>query len=322
MTGMTTPAFDAPADWPWDAMPADLLDALTSSLARQLAPGPVYLLIDPMSSDVSQPIDTYPRHPVTCAALQSPAEQLPYLVELRDANDPLLAQSIAWAAEEHLRACANGSGPCRIAGWLQPHVPNGGATLARQIGALLQARNAPGGGHYLRLADRRVLALLHRLESPAIDWPRQLKGMAHWIYLDANFALRMLQGQSGPAANQPLQLNAAHWQCVIEAEAINRSLMAWQGFRHPLPDDAVAQVMAPLARARRHGLHEPQDLAAYAAEALQFSAFEQYPDLAGRIARCLHTQQPLADRLQALRGRWTDSDTASPPPPPPPGRRP
>ncbi|MCY1549439.1 hypothetical protein D9M68_856050 [compost metagenome] len=80
---------------------------------------------------------------MTCAALQSPAEQLPYLVELRDANDPLLAQSIAWAAEEHLRACANGSGPCRIAGWLQPHVPNGGATLARQIGALLRRATRP-----------------------------------------------------------------------------------------------------------------------------------------------------------------------------------
>lgn len=313
MTAVGTPAFETPADWPWDAAPADLLDALTSSLARQLGAGPVYLLIDPMSSDVSPPIDTHPRHSVTGDALQLPAEQLPYLVELRDANDPLLAQSIAWAIEDHLRACANGSGPCCIGGWLQPHEPNDGAALARQIGALLEARNAPGGGHYLRLADRRVLALLHRLESPAIDWPRQLAGIAHWIYLDANFALQMLKGQSDPAANRPLQLNAAHWQFVMEAEAINRSLMAWHGFRHPLPDDAVAQVTARLARARRHGLHEAQDLAAYAAEALRFSAFEQYPDLPGRIARSLQTRQPLADRLQALRGHWADGDTASPP---------
>lgn len=81
---MTTPASETPADWPWDAMPADLLDALTSSLARQLTAGPVYLLIDPLSSDVSPPIDIHPRYPVTGDALQLPAEQLPYLVELRE----------------------------------------------------------------------------------------------------------------------------------------------------------------------------------------------------------------------------------------------
>ncbi|WP_409170028.1 hypothetical protein [Variovorax sp. H27-G14] len=312
---------ETPVDWPWEAVPVPLHAALASSLEQQLRPGPVYLLVDPFNGDVEPPIESNPRYAVPGDALRVHAEQLPYLVELKDTRDPLLEQSIAWAVEEHLQACANGSGPCRIGGWLQPHAPHDGAVLARQVGALLLASDAPNRGGYLRLADRRVLALLHQGAGstpeappllPAIDWGRQLKGIAHWIYLDGNFTLRALQGQPGAATCGPLQLEAAHLQCMADAEAINLGLMAWQRFRHPLPDDAAAQITTLLSRARRHGLRRPDDLAAYAAEALRFPAFEHYPDLPGRIARSLQTDQPLAERLAALRDRWADAPPPAP----------
>ena len=88
---------------------------------------------------------------------------------------------------------------------------------------------------------------------------------------------------------------------MADAEVINRSLMAWQGRQHPLPDDALAQVMPVLQRARRHGLPTPEDQAAYIAEALTYPTFEAWPELPAHIARSLQSGQPLSERLAALR---------------------
>jgi hypothetical protein len=308
-SAMQTPSSETVPAWPWSDVPQALLEALETSLREQLHDGAVYLLIDPFLGDVEPQIDTHPRHPVPNDGTQVPAAQWPYLIELKGAQDPLLARSIEWAAHEHLCACINGSGAYRIGGWLQPHAENGGPALARQLGALLVASDIARTGRYLRLADRRVLALLNPsqlwAEASAIDWAQQLTGIAHWIYLDTNFKLRLLNGRPGLAASKSLRLNVAHWRLVADAEAVNRSLMAWQGFRHPLPDDAMAQVLVALERARLRGLREPEDLAAYVVEALRFPAFEQFPELQGRIDRALLTQQPLADRLRALRRHWS-----------------
>lgn len=294
--------------WPWSEVPQALLEALTTSLRQQLRDGAVYLLIDPFLGDVDPPIDGHPRHLVPGEGTHVPAAQWPYLIELEDAQDPLLARSIEWAAHEHLCACINGSGAYRIGAWLQPHAGNGASALARQLGAFLVASGA-SRTRYLRLADRRVLALLNQPRLPAgtsaIDWARQLTAIERWIYLDASFKLQVLQGREGPVAGMPLRLDEAHWRLLLDAEAVNRSLMAWQGVRHPLPDDAPAQVSAVLERARLRGVREPEDLAAYAVEALRFPAFERFPGLQERIDRAHRTQQPLADRLRALRGHWS-----------------
>jgi hypothetical protein len=309
MAAMQTTSNDATLHWPWSEVPHPLLDALAASLRRHLDDGAVYLLIDPFLGDAEPPIDTHPRPRVPNDDVQVADARWPYLIEIKSAQDPLLAQSIVWAASEHLHACVNGSGAYRVGGWLQPHAENDGPALARQVGALLVAGDRSRIGRCLRLADRRVLALLNppqlSVEACAIDWALQLKGMAHWIYLDANFKLQALHGRPGLAAASPLRLTVAHWRLVADAEPINRSLMAWQGFRHPLPDDALSQVTTALERARFRGLQEPEDLAAYVVEALRFPAFEQFPDLQGRIDRTLQTRQPLADRLRALRGGWS-----------------
>jgi hypothetical protein len=306
---MQTTSNEAARHWPWSEVPPPLLDALATSLRQRLEDGPVYLLIDPFLGDVQPPVDTHPRLPVPKDDMPVADAQWPYLVEIKDAQDPLLAWSMTWAAREHLHACVNGSGAYRIGGWLQPHAENNGPALARQMGALLVAGDRSRIGRCLRLADRRVLALLNppqlSVETCAIDWAQQLKGLARWIYLDTNFKLQVLHGRPGPAASIALRLTVAHWRLVADAEPINRSLMAWQGFRHPLPDDALSQVTTALERARFRGLRDAEDLAAYVVEALRFPAFEQFPDLQGRIDRSLQTQQPLADRLRALRSHWS-----------------
>lgn len=309
MTAMPTTPNELATQWPWSELPQTLVDALATSLRQRLDEGPVYLLIDPFLGDVAPRIDTHKRHALPRDDTQVPDAQWPYLIEIKDVHDPLLVQSIVWAAREHLHACVNGSGAYRIGGWLQPHAENDGPALARQVGALLVAGDRSRTGRCLRLADRRVLALLNppqlSVEACAIDWAQQLKGMAQWIYLDTNFKLQALHGRPGPAATSSLRLTVAHWRLVADAEAVNRSLMAWQGFCHPLPDDALSQVTTALERARFRGLRDAEDLAAYVVEALRFPAFEQFPELQGRIDRSLQTRQPLADRLRALRSHWS-----------------
>lgn len=309
MTAMPTTPNELATQWPWSELPQTLIDALATSLMQRLHEGPVYLLIDPFLGDVEPRIDTHKRHAIPKDHMPVSDAQWPYLIEIGDIHDPLLVQSIVWAAREHLYACVNGSGAYRIGGWLQPHAENDGPTLARQVGALLTAGDRSRTGRCLRLADRRVLALLNppalSVETAVIDWTQQLAGMAHWIYLDTNFKLQALRGRPGRAATSALRLTVAHWRLVADAEAINRSLMAWQGICHPLPDDALNQVAKALERARFRGLREPEDLAAYVVEALRFPAFERFPELQGRIDRTLQTRQPLADRLQALRSHWS-----------------
>lgn len=314
-----TPMQDHPSDWPWDHLPGTLVPVLAEAMTQQFAFGPIYLLIDPFFSDFELSLDRqgqpHARYDVPGEGLRPPADKLPYLVELKGVNDPLFEQSLQWAAHEHLAACVNGNGAYGIGGWLQPHGAIGGTELARQLGGLFKASGEPNGSSYLRLADRRVLALLQHApqlsaampDAPTlrpIDWAQQLQGIAAWVYLDANFALQRLSGRMGEAGAGPLRLDDAHWRLLGDAEAIHRSLMAWQGTQHPLPDTALTQVAQVLVRARRHGLRTAEDCAAYAAEALRFPAFESWPDLSDRIARSLSTGQPLADRLVALRGQW------------------
>lgn len=305
--------------WPWRNLPDALVPQLAATLAHQLTAGPLYVLIDPFAGDLELGIDAtgkpHQRIRVPGTDLNQAVEQLPFLVEIEDARDPLLAQSVEWAALEHMVACGAGDGPYRIGGWLQPHATGSGAVLARQIGALLHASGAPHGGRYLRLADRRVLALLRHapLLSAAmsaaptlrpIDWYAQLQGIAAWTYLDANFGLQRLDCRQGAPTHAALKLDDAYWQLLGASETINRTLMAWQGRQHPLPADALVQTAQRLVLARAAGLREPQDCVAYAAEALSFPAFSTWKSLPGYVAHCQKKQQAFAEELPSLRRHW------------------
>lgn len=312
---------NTPSDWPWRNLPDILVPLLTETLARQLTAGPLFMLVDPFSGDLELGANSqgrpHQRIAVPDAGLNQSAEQLPYLVEISDACDPLLTQSVEWAALEHMVACnAGGDGPYRIGGWLQPHEAGTGTALARQIGFLLHASGKPQHGRYLRLADRRVVALLHCAPTlttampakPAlrpIDWQKQLQGIAAWIYLDANFGLQRLSGNPGAPVTGSLQLDAAYWHLMGSAETINRTLMAWQGTRYPLPQDALVQAAQRLMAARQAGLSDSQDCIAYATEALNFPAFAQWARMQEYIVYCQKHRQAFALQLPVLRKQWS-----------------
>ena len=297
----------APVDWPWDHLPVEVSQSLALSMAEQFDVGPIYLLIDPMLGPVEQLPPHLERYPIPGDGLGITPDDMPFLVEFETCDDPTLIDSLSWAAAEQLKAIAAGSGAYRLGGWLQPHDTGPAVDLADQIGGLLRAQGGANGGRYLRLADRRVLDLLRHAATPPIDWTAQLQGISNWVYLDRNFKLCSVRGRPGLATTDPLRMSPAHWDLVAQAEAINRSLMAWQRTTHPLPDNAVHQLLPALLRARQQGLQRPDDQAAYAVEAVRYPAFEQWPNLPGRIARSLKTRQPLADRLEALRDQWSDA---------------
>ncbi|MCR6476619.1 hypothetical protein NU688_10705 [Variovorax sp. ZS18.2.2] len=314
MSNSTSPVSNVPP-WPWDTPPGTLIETCAAALLSRLEHGrPVYLLIDAFSGSPNG-FDTIdrPRHAINTKYLKVPPERAPCLLELEDRHDPLLGQSLISAVQEHLNACAGGGGPCRIGGWLQTHGSDG-AALAIQLSALFRARGAPNGGRYLRLADRRVLALLHqasRLQSvlplPPIDWSSGLQGIAVWTYMGTNFDLQSLQGAAGESRPRPLKLEASHWTLLLQAEAINRTLMAWQRTCHPLPGDAVFRALQKVRLASQLGLIGPKNQSACAAEALQHPAFEQWPGLSHCLAETILREWPLADVLAQHRANWMPS---------------
>ncbi|MCY1215038.1 hypothetical protein D9M72_268730 [compost metagenome] len=303
------------AAWPWEAPPVALVARCSAALLSQLAyDRPVYLLIDGFSGSPEGlgEVGRHRRHAIDVERLKVPPDRAPYLLELEDRHDPLLDLSLVLAIQEHLNACADGSGPSRVGGWLQTHRHGGnGATLARQLRGLFHARGAPGKGRYLRLADRRVLGLLHQaprahsvLPLPPIDWSSSLQGIASWAYLDMNFDVQALRGAAGDSLPRPLKLEAPHWTLPVRAEAINRTLMAWQRTRRRLPADALAQALHKVGNASRRGLADPKTQAAYAAEALQHPAFEAWPGLDPCLAETVRRGWPMAEVLAQQRVHW------------------
>ncbi|ADU38561.1 DUF4123 domain-containing protein [Variovorax paradoxus] len=300
-------------DWPWDDVPAALVESLSAQLMSRFAPGrPIYLLIDPFLGDEKGLDDHRAKYPIDGKSFDVPPDRSPYLIELEDRHDPLLDASLAIAVREHLVACTVGSGAFRIGAWLQTD-HSSGALLARQLSHLFRARGAPNAKRYLRLADRRMLALLHQMPHlenqspmPAIDWPEVLKGVTEWIYLDMNFKLQSLQGAPGELRILPLNLKERHWALPLQAEAINRTLMAWQQQRYPLPADATVQVLRKVANAQRRGIVDPQDQAAYSAEALCHEAFESWQGLDDQLISLRRFGGRVQDMLAEQRANWVD----------------
>ncbi|MBJ2159866.1 DUF4123 domain-containing protein [Variovorax sp. IB41] len=298
-------------NWPWDDVPAALVESLSAQLMSRFAPGrPIYLLIDPFLGDEKSLDGRHARYPIDGASFDVPPDRSPYLIELEDRHDPLLDVSLTIAVREHLVACAVGSGAFRIGAWLQ--TSNGaGAVLARQLSHLFRARGAPNAKRYLRLADRRMLALLHQMPHmenqspmPVIDWREALKGVTDWIYLDMNFKLQSLQGTPGELRILPLKLEQRHWTLPLQAEAINRALMAWQQLRYPLPADATVQVLRKVANAQRRGIVNPQDQAAYSVEALCHEAFESWRGLDDQLISLQRFGGRMQDMLSEQRAHW------------------
>jgi hypothetical protein len=309
--------------WPWESPPDALAQALAEGLADQFSAGPIYLLIDPHLGDppgiepdkamaigrldgmqrVREAVWRRPIHALHPAQSSDVTEfEFPYLVRLEDAHDPWLTTSVEWAIQEHLNACAIGSGPYRMGGWLQPHSVDEGTALSRQLHALMRYTDDKGELRLARLSDRRVLHTLRK--GTQIEWEKALQGIARWSYLDHNFALQTLQGHDGIPASTPLMWCEAHQDVLNRSQALHLVQAAWLRTTFPLPDGVFDRMMHKVRVAEQRRLVDPKDQATYAAEALAEPAFEHWPKLPEIIDIARRTCQELSDSLDYLRPNW------------------
>jgi hypothetical protein len=310
--------------WPWDSPPPSLTASLASRLSEQFGTGPAYLLINPDHGDppgveldesagaafgdgvrhAREAVWQRPVHTLHSSEYHRFTEvNFPYLVHFNEGNDPWLTTSIEWAVQEHLNACAIGTGVYRIGGWVRPHGERSGHALARQLALLMHFRGSDGSPGLARLQDRRVLHLLH--QRAGIDWSSGLKGVERWCYLDHNLVLQNLQGAPGTPGFQALPAAAVHSGLLDRSMAVNLAVARWLRSAFPLPENALALVLDKVRIAGQRGVRHAQDQGAYAAEALIEPAFEHWPDLDRLIKTVARFHQRLSDGMDLHRPEWT-----------------
>lgn len=270
---------------------------------------PIMLLVDPLLGE-PLPADA-PSHsndgiqaeresmwqrPVATIALSprvalSP-RQHPYLVELQGLNDPLLEATLDIAQVERLQAEADGldgdgASAHRLGGWLQSsmHLPQ----LADHLAAMLKLNtDAPTQASYLRLADRRVAALLRYVVGDTVV-SQTFGRLQSWTYLDALGQLSTLKSNGETVT--PLRFNREQWARMEMGETVNRTLALWLGEanRLALADrlEAPAQTLyvplfSAVARAAQtaktwpHRFQQLQDQTVWAALLLLDPALEHH----------------------------------------------
>ena len=266
---------------------------------------PIFILIDPMlgealTSDAPDAADAQAareamwQRPVMRIALSPrtalPPHQHPYLVELEGITDPLLEATLEIAQDEHLQAQndgldGEGAAAHRIGGWLQStmHVPE----LAEHLSTMLQVNTeAPTKATYLRLVDRRVLALLRYVVGDTLV-TQTFGRLQNWAYLDVHGQIATLKTLDETAS--PLRLDHDQWAQMQAGEMLNRTLALWLGEarRRGLGDacNAPAQSLYPslfnaIARADEatktwpHRFHQLLDQSVWAALLLLDPAVE------------------------------------------------
>lgn len=116
--------------------------------------------------------------------------KLPYLIPLQDAQDPLLAQALAMAQQEHSVALETGLGIHRVATLLETELPADQLMQRLQRMWVLWLFGKP---RYLRIADPRVMEMLpHLLDLSMLHaW---LGPIAYWHHLGRNAQWYCLPG--------------------------------------------------------------------------------------------------------------------------------
>jgi hypothetical protein len=279
-----------------DDASADIGEAL-AALSRQY--GRAVLVLDPFAGNHLLPaIDALSSPPAQCLRLNDPIfkndlQNAPLLVELlsdEPTHQDLLAQSIVRAQEQ----ARSPGGPHHVCAWLFTDVP-----LKRLQQALCQRLLAcfPKGERiYLRYFDPRVMPRLSALLGWPIDRPNPLNStLSHllgpvqtWCHLDREGRLQRhdnpkpSDGVFGPR----LRFDEALAAGIDRIEAINLTARAL--IQRALPckqsDDVV--IDTHLVQAQNLGLHEADDLVAYAWRATHHgAAFTSQPELPELIAR-------------------------------------
>jgi len=242
-------------------IPACVVDIISSLDSAT----PTFVLIDPMLGDPLPGIESQMSPAETQAAREAcwgrevtpvllnsrtslPVTKHPYLISTQGPDDSVIELTLELAQAEKDKAYANGLdgqgiAAHRIGGWLQStmHVQE----LADAIAVMCTVNTrAFTQATYLRLADRRTLALLNYVIGDARI--RSMFGrIQHWSYLDALGSISTLNGmQQGENANR-LCLDHTEWARMQRGELINRSIAQWlgehsrSGFDHPIPQRAA-----------------------------------------------------------------------------------
>lgn len=234
-----------------------LMDASAEQLAASFdCLAPVYVLVDPMVGEPAM-VDAPDGDPqaareagweraITHVALSPrctlPPHQQPYLVALQGPDDPLLALTLELAHDERREAMADGldgSGMAvhRIGGWLQSSMHP--ADLAARLGAIFSVNTeARTDATYLRLADRRALALVRHVTGDA-RLGAQFGRLQRWVYLDLHGKLATLD--SPAEQDQVLRLTRGEWLALADGEAVHRTLAQWLGEAERAGDPRPAQ---------------------------------------------------------------------------------
>jgi hypothetical protein len=257
------------------------IDEALHALSRQY--GRTVLLLDRFAGNyLQESIDALTSPPVRCLMLDDPIfkddlRSAPLLVELlsnEPAHQDLLAQSIS-RAQEQVRKVGR---PHYVCAWLFADV-----SLDRLQHALrqrLDARYPRGERIYLRYFDPRVMSRLAMLLGPATEVAMptssnlaQLLGpVKTWCQLDREGLLQCHDNARpvGEAFGRYLYFDEIIATAIDRVEAIN--LTARELIQRAIPckqsDDAVIDMH--LVQAQKLGLHDADDLVAYAWRAMKY----------------------------------------------------
>lgn len=162
-----------------------------------------------------------PLHP----SISLPPRLHPYLVALHGPTDPLIAITLALAHEERIMRCeqgldSDGGSPHQIGGWIQSSMHP--EDLAEHFSTLFRVRTvARTKATYMRLIDRRVLALLREVAGDA-RVAGQLGRVKNWSYIGALGHLNTVTSASEVVT--PLVLGKTEWEQMELGAAIHRTV--------------------------------------------------------------------------------------------------
>jgi hypothetical protein len=234
-------------------------------------------------------------------------EHRPYLIglDLRRFPDAQLFEASLklaladWTIESLAQAVGH-----RVCGWLfTEHTVN---ALAVHLGRLAVQRlphdfpTDAGKRILLRYFDPSVMPALWQL-SDASQQRALLGPVAKWIVLDRTGQLQPYQARppadsEGEPDDHPSQprYSATQWLALQNIGPLNQAIVQWQlnaagGLPPPLPQ--IVAAAHSLARARRYGIHDAQDLKAFASHALTVHAdFDKHPRVRQALQRLSQEQ--------------------------------
>lgn len=254
--------------------------------------------------------------------------RLPYIVDLRDADDSFIDELIAAAAAEH-RSALEGEVPryrigAFIETWMAPQ------DLMLRLQKMWRYPPHLHDFHYLRIADRRVFeALTHLFEPAAIA--RWLGPIACWHILGRDLGWRCIEGDAerwytdsglgwrrtvdaGRALDDASLIVSAqqHWR-LYDLEAVSRALLDWQAAGRAIDGDIFEKAWRGAREAERLGLRDAEDKAAFAFQWIRDPDCASHPPVSLALQRSRDEGRPFSEILLDLKFEIDQSE-------PPPGR--